>query len=90
MKVIIYQNYYFLKKCKKLIAIFKCDKKFNFAIIKNGVCHNSNYYSFFGSYYNKYYYYKGKMYGSNKMWTDLRWKNKIKTLKYEEKLKIFK
>lgn len=92
MKVIIYDIFYKLNNCKKIIGIYKDINRINnndgaFIFVKNGKAHNETSYAYYHpEVFIKQFFYKNMSYNStnNKSWTKF-----VKHLKRQNKLKIF-
>lgn len=90
MKVVVYNAFWNLNKCKQIIGVFKTSINNNTAIlfIKNGLVHNTKSYAFINKEVKKQFFYKNKSYDNitnTKCWIKF-----VKQLKHKEKLKIFK
>ena len=93
MKVIgLKLNDFFIKKNKNIIynaILFYLHQKDHFIFfMKNNIYHNINGPSSISDGY-KVWYYKGVRHGINNDFTIKSWKQKVKQIKREEKLKIF-
>lgn len=89
MKVIVYNGYWKLNKCKKLIGFYK--KKYNYCIlfIKNGLAHNKTSYAYINI--NS----SAKQFAHKDIYYDditntKSWRKFMKQITREENLKIFK
>ena len=96
MKVIPILRYKQVTKLTNAIIIYcySLDKPISITSIhfyKNGIYHREDGMAFINLYVNeKDWYYKGEHYGNNNDFTNKTWKKKVKQLKREEELKIFK
>lgn len=74
---------------KKAVVIIDDKEKYCIFFIKNNGYHNKNGPSLIYETYSLWYY-KDRPYGSNNSFTIKTWKKKVKELKRQEQLKIFK
>lgn len=79
---------------KKAIAIIIYGYgEYRISIIKNGKIHNENFYAYYiinKGYKSKYYCFNGEWYDKDSKFFSGNWKKKVKQLKREQKLKVFK
>lgn len=93
MKVIVYNSFWKLNNCIKIIGVFKninsnLDRN-AMLFIKNGKAHNETSYAYYNQVFLRYKFaYKGIYYYDIK--SKKSWKKQIKELKRQEKLKVFK
>lgn len=89
MKVIVYNGYWKLNKCKKLIGFYKKNYNYSILFIKNGKAHNETSYAYISI--NS----SAKQFAHKDIYYDditntKSWRKFMKQITREENLKIFK